>query len=107
MDLTQLVAEYGVRNIRFFIPLSRLQYAGFLPGIAFRSSGIPDEQVECVICETRYKVAKGYKIALRALDPEFGMETYYQCDLMSILRQNPDTHKVYALTIDGYTPIKV
>lgn len=104
MNLKELAAEYGVRNLRFFIPLSKLQYAGFLPGIAFRTSGQPESMQECVIDESHYKVSDGYKIKLRALDTVFGGETYYQSDLESILREH-DTHKVFVLTIDGYTQI--
>jgi hypothetical protein len=104
MDLQQLVEEYGVKNLRFFIPLSKLQYAGFLPGIAFRCSGRPEESVECVICESRYKAAEGYKITLKALSPEYGKETYYQSDLCSIIRDNPE-YKMFVLTPDGYTRI--
>jgi hypothetical protein len=104
MDLKELAAEYGVRNLRFFIPLSKLQYAGFIPGIAFRTSGQPEEIKECVIDESHYKVEDGYKIKLRALDIIFGGETYYQSDLEAILRQRPD-FKVYVVTIDGYTQI--
>jgi len=104
MNLVQLAEEYGVRNLRFFIPLSKLQYAGFLPGIAFRTSGQPESMQECVIDESHYKVADGYKIKLRALDIVFGGETYYQSDLESILRTRKD-FRVFVLTIDGYTMI--
>jgi hypothetical protein len=102
MNLQQLVAEYGAANLRFFIPMSRLQYAGIIPGLAFRTSGQPEVAVECVVDESRYTVADGYKITLRALDPMYGQEHYYQIDLQGLLRHNPDTHRVYVLNIDGY-----
>lgn len=104
MNLKELAAEYGVRNLRFFIPLSKLQYTGFIPGIAFRTSGQPESIQECVVDESHYKVADGYKIKLRALDTMFGGETYYQCDLEAILRQDKN-FRVFVLTIDGYVMI--
>lgn len=105
MDLRELSMEYGVRNLRFFAPMSKLQYAGVIPGIAFRTSNSPEEIVECVISESRYKVLDGYKITLRAVNPEYGQEHYYQSDLESIIRNNPDRIRVYVITIDGYTQI--
>lgn len=105
MTLVDLAAEYGVRNLRFFIPMSVVNHVGFLPGIGFRSSWDEKQQVECVICETRYPVAEGYKITLRAVDVAFGKTTYYQSDLESLITNHPETHEVYVETIDGYTPL--
>lgn len=104
MTLVELAMEYGVRNLRFFAPMSKLQYSGIIPGIAFRTSNTPEDIVECVINESRYKVLDGYKITLRAVNPEYGQDHYYQSDLESILRTRPD-YKVYVVTIDGYTQI--
>lgn len=105
MDLQQFAAEYGVRNIRIFQPMSRLQYAGLIPGIAFRTSDTPRDCVECEINESRYRVADGYKITLRALDPAYGCDHYYQSDLESLIRDHPDLFRVYVVTIDGYQQI--
>lgn len=105
MDLQYFAAEYGAANLRFFIPLSRLEYAGIIPGIAFRTNGQPQDTVECVVDESRYTVADGYKITLKAVDPMYGKEHYYQSDLESILRDNPFTHRAYVLNIDGYQHI--
>lgn len=105
MDLQRLAAEYGAVNLRFFIPLSRLQYVGLIPGFAFRTGDAAQIIMECMVDESRYPVAKGYKITLKAVDPMYGQEHYYQSDLESILRNNPDSHRVYCLSIDGYQHI--
>lgn len=105
MTLVELAMEYGVANLRFFVPMSKLEYAGIIPGIAFRSSNSPRDMVECVVDEDRYKVLDNYKITLKAVKPEYGKDHFYQSDLEAILRSNPATHKVFVLTIDGYTQI--
>lgn len=105
MDLQYFAAEYGVRNIRIFAPMSRLQYVGLIPGIAFRTSSTPEEVVECEIDETRYRVEDGYKITLRAVDEAYGNHHYYQSDLESIIRDNPDLFRIYIVNIDGYQRI--
>lgn len=105
MTLSELVEEYGVANLRVFMPMSRLQYAGLIPGVAFRCGDSPMERVECRIDESRYQVRDRYKITL-AGPAEFGREHYYQSDLETILRENPDTHQVYVVSIDGYQRIQ-
>lgn len=107
MKLTALVEEYGVKNIRFFMPMSKLQFGGLIPGIAFRVGGDPQDIVECAIDESRYKVDEGYKITLAALDESYGKDHFYQSDLEQILRSNPETSKVCVLTIDGYQQIQM
>lgn len=104
MTLVELAMEYGVKNIRFLVPMSRLQMAGIIPGIAFRSSDAPQDMVECEICEERYKVLDNYKITLKAIDRAYGKDHFYQSDLESMLRSRAD-YRVFVVTIDGYTMI--
>jgi hypothetical protein len=105
MDLVKLVAEYGVKNLRFFIPMQKLQFGGLIPRIAFKVGGDPTFVTECYIDEELYKVEDNYKITLRAMDLIFGRESYYISDLESLLKCEPD-YRVFVLTIDGYTEIK-
>jgi hypothetical protein len=58
--------------------------------ITYRSSKDPLFlfPVLCEITEDRYKVAEGYKITLRAIEPfteQFGEEHFYQSDLRSLI----------------------
>jgi hypothetical protein len=105
MNLKKLAAEYGVANLAFFIPMSRLQHVGIIPGFAFRSSDSPVQRTECRIDESRYTVADGYKITLAAVDPMFGKDSFYQSDLQSIMEGDPLNHQVYVMTIDGYQSV--
>jgi hypothetical protein len=102
MDIQAIVAEYGVKNVRVFIPLSRIQFAGLIPGIAFRSSGNERYDTECEITEHRYKIADNYKISFKALDEAFGMDSFYQSDFNTLCEQNPFQWRVYVLNGDGY-----
>lgn len=40
---------------------------------------------EFEIVEERYKVEDGYKVELRAINPVYGKETFYQCDFESMI----------------------
>jgi hypothetical protein len=99
IDLVKVVNEYGAKNLRFFIPLRRVQVIGF---IAFTSSDTPEDIVECEIDESRYQVADNYKIGLKSVVPGYGSQNFYICDLQSILSRD-DRYKVYVVSIDGYS----
>ena len=113
MHLTKIFSEYGVKNLRFFIPMRPLQFVGLIPRIAFTNSSTPEDIVECEIDEHRYKVVDNYKITLQAIEnPEvakrlYGRKDYYISDLNSLLHEQPDKFRVYALTIDGYVRLTV
>jgi hypothetical protein len=115
MDIKELVAEYGVQNLRFFIPMHPHEMAGIIPGIAFKSSNSPEDMVECHIFEDRYKVAEGYKVSLAACGGEnlmrYGREHFYQSDFNALLRDSTvhhkDRYRVYVIDIDGYTRIPI
>lgn len=104
--LEELAAKYGVANLRFFIPMQRIQglaHLGLPIGIV--SSDTPEERVECVVDERRYKVADGYKIELRAVadqDPDryFGSKSYYQMDFTHLMERSPDDFQIYVLVDD-------
>lgn len=104
-DIRALVKEYGVKNVRVFAPLFRLQLSGIIPGLAFKCSDDIPVDTECEIVETRYKVSEGYKITLKALDPAFGYEHYYQSDFDAMVERNPESYRIYILNIDGYEKV--
>lgn len=105
MKLSDLAKEYGAANLRFFIPMTRLEMAGIIPGIAFKSSNSPVSTQECVVDEGRYKVDENYKITLRAINPSYGIDSYYQSDLETLLSTQPNAFQAYVLNIDGYQHI--
>jgi hypothetical protein len=105
MNIVELATEYGIKNLRFFIPMRPLEMMGIIPGIAFKTSNSTPEIVECEIDESRYVVADGYKITLASIDKRFGREHFYISDFESLMKHHPDEYKVYALTIDGYTKL--
>lgn len=111
MDLVKLVAEYGAHNLRFFVPMQKLQMMDIIPGVTFTWPDLPEDVVECVIDETRYKVSDNYKVTFRAIDPVYGREHFYISDFESIACNDANTggsnYRVYVLTIDGYTQLKV
>lgn len=81
--LQKLVNEFGSENLRFFIPMRRVQslHSFGLP-IGIVSSDAPQEQVECVIDESHYKIAENYKIELRAVNND-NPDRYYGSDRYS------------------------
>jgi len=110
-SIVGLVKTYGVKNICFQIPMSKLELAGIIPGIAFKSSDSPMEPTLCTISEDRFDVKDHYKITLVAVNPIFGKEHFYQMDLESLLKDHSDEYKVFYLSIaedggDYFTQIK-
>lgn len=103
-SIKQVIEEYGVANVRVFMPMSRLQYAGIIPGIAFTDSSDTTE-TECSVDESRYRVEDNYKVTFRALDKMFGYEHFYITDFNSLVERAPDTYRIYVLTPDGYQRI--
>jgi len=97
MYIEKLVAEYGAKNLRFFMPMRKLHsLQGFGIPMAFTSSDDPYDITECVIDENRYKVDEGYKITFRAIDEDYGYENYYQMDFNNIYKRNDDI-RIYVL----------
>lgn len=94
--IKHMAEKHSVENLRFIIPLSPLR--GFL-GMAYRSSNDSEFLFECSVDESRYRVKDGYKITLKATDPHYGSETFYQSDLESMIRSyhQGKTSRVYTM----------
>ena len=74
----------GIENFRCFAKMSRIEM--ITPFGFCIASQDKETWTECKIDESRYKVADGYKITLRSLDPLFAYEHFYQSDFMSLVR---------------------
>lgn len=110
MNIVELAAEYGVPNLRFFVPMRPLEFAGIIPGIAFKSSSSEEVIVECAFHEGRYKVLENYKVTLRAVDAErYGQEHYYSSDLTLLFERSLEDgdrrFRVFVVTEDGYSEL--
>lgn len=70
-------------NAHYFIPMHPLEGIDGL--LLFTSSNTREKWVECAVVEECYKVDDGYKVELRALEPGYGKETFYQCDFASMI----------------------
>lgn len=111
MGLIDLVQEYGVKNLVFYIPMRPLEFAGFIPGIAFKTSTSEEVVVPTRIDESRYKIADRYKITLLADDPAYGREHFYILDLQLLFRNsrcaNDHRYRCFVETIDGLTEVVI
>lgn len=109
INIELLAADYGLKNLRFFIPMRPVHslHALGLP-IGFEDSNDEEVMQECVADERRYKVDDGYKIELRAInggaaeeldqdETYYGSKTFYQMDLASLINRHPDIFRIYAL----------
>jgi hypothetical protein len=109
MSLVELVEEFGVKNLVFCIPMRPLEFAGFIPGIAFKSSTSEEVVVPTRIDESRYKISQGYKITLQADDPAYGREHFYILDLQLLFRNSQRAkdhrYRCFVETIDGLTEV--
>ena len=75
------------RDARYFILTRPLDYFPLLDMYIGKSYGFgcPEVWAEFKVVEEQYKVDDGYKIELRAIDPIYGKETFYQMDFESML----------------------
>lgn len=97
------IAEHGVDNIRFVIPMQRIQGLAFL-GLPI---GVTDSSQKavlkvCKINEERYRIRDNYKIELEAVDKDdpdnyFGKKSFYQSDLNSMMKSNPEEYRFFIL----------
>lgn len=81
-------SKYAELGKRFFLLSRPLEWDPF--GIVcWKSRGIgnPDIWAEFEVIEDRYKIKDGYKVELKAINPIFGRETYYQCDFDSLIKK--------------------
>ena len=109
-----LANEYGIDKLRFFIPMRQVHgLSGFgIAGLGITTSSDPMVRTECRIDERRHKLFDAHKLELRAVndqDPDnyYGSESFYQIDLKSLMRENPDDYQVYALVDDDPTYLRV
>lgn len=103
--LEHLAAEYGAINLRFFVPMQvteSLHMMGLPCGMTNGDS--PYVEVECEVDESRYKMADGYKIALKPVVQEliegrfyFAGRDYYQMDFINMIERDPDEFRIYVL----------
>lgn len=76
----------GIENKKYMLKMSRLEPVPML-GICIKSSNAEEHWVSCHIDEERYKLEDGYKITLKADNPIYGYEHYYQEDFISLLKR--------------------
>ena len=97
-QLQQLIAEYGIANLRFRIPSYRLHQIGFGLGIV-KYEEDPD-MVLCEIDESRYRVAAGYKIQLNPIgdtEHKYPSVTFYQMDLVHLINNSQDSYQLWVM----------
>ena len=93
IKIANIVAEHGKENLVFMVPMRPLNVFPAL-GVAWTDSSDEEVIVEAMIDEDRYKVADHHKITLRAKNPNFGYEHFYQMDLENIIRDGRITYRV-------------
>ncbi len=105
INIKDIAAEYGVNNLRIFIPLRKsMSLAVFGLPIGMSSSDTePTQLVECTVNEKRYQVSEGYKIQFSPVDRGDGEpfyyadETFYQSDFGGLMARHPDCYRIYVL----------
>lgn len=75
----------GIENFRCFAKMGKIEMV--TPFGFCMVSGDKETWTECKIDENRYKVADGYKVTLRSLNPMFTYDHYYQSDFMSMVKE--------------------
>lgn len=109
MDIKQAVEFYGVKNLRFFIPMKPIKMVprGFFQ-VPMTDNKAFDVLTEFSILETRYRIVDNYKIQLQRVHrlhlnmPEgfsdvVNQETFYISDLDGLLRENRDLYQLHGL----------
>jgi hypothetical protein len=67
------------------VPLRPLRYAPFNM-FSYTMSDDAYVMVPCKIVEKRYKIEDNYKIEVESIIKGFGRKTYYQSDLLSLIK---------------------
>ena len=75
---------YNIDKNAHYFALMRPVYRTIF-GFCYTSSTDDEKWVECVIDERRYKIDDGYKVTLRAIDENYGIEHYYQSDFNRLM----------------------
>ena len=75
------LAEQG--RIKLYIPMGKLN---IVFGITFKDSIDKKKRVECLVEPYRFfKISEGYKVTARAVNKEYGSESYYVSDLLQLI----------------------
>lgn len=76
------------KDNHYFLQMSKLNNVYFMGEkfISYKSSSDQKRWVECEIVEDTYKVSDRYKVELKALDEQYGSETFYQSDFCSLMK---------------------
>lgn len=119
ISIEALAAEYGLNNLRFFVPMPPIHslHALGLP-IGFTDSNDEEVMQECIADERRYKVEEGYKIELRAVnggraeeleegETYYGSKTFYQMDFGSLINRHPDIFRIYVLVDEDNKYVRI
>ncbi len=103
-SIKELADEYGVKNLRVFIPMkAATSLMAFGIPMGMTCSDGPDFDVECEIIEDRYRVSDGYQVQFQPINLGdgqpyyFAKESFYQSDFNSMRERNPDTYRIYVL----------
>jgi len=77
------LAEEG--RIKLYPKMSKLNNVF---GICYKSSSDKQKMVECTVEPyTIFKIKEGYKVVLKAIDENYGSESYYVSDLVSLVNE--------------------
>ncbi len=95
------------RNTHYFILTRPLDYIPILNLYIGKTYGYghPEVWAEFEVIEDQYKIEDGYKIELKAIDPIYGRETFYQMDFdsmvesgINIIKKTNDNQHVEEIT---------
>lgn len=76
------------KNKHYFLLMTKLHNVYFMGEkiLSYKSEPSEETWVECRIVEDRYKVSDGYKVELKALDDQYGSESFYQSSFVDLVR---------------------
>lgn len=83
------------RDAHYFIltrPMDFIPILGMYIGKTY-GPNMPEVWAEFEVVEEYYKIDDGYKIELRAIDPIYGKETFYQSDFQRMLESGKNIIK--------------
>lgn len=98
--IKKIIDEHGVENVRFIIPMQRIQGIVMMPGIGITDSSSPEARKICKIDERRYRIADNYKIELHAVDDQdpndyYGSKSFYLSDLDRSMEHAPEEFVIF------------
>ena len=96
--LMKMVEKHGIHNLTFKMKSRPIRHICGL--IAYTTSNDKEIEVSCHITEEQYQLSEGYKVTLTPYAPSFSKESFYQSDLISLIRrgsvtvQDPDGNPI-------------